>query len=189
MTCSVPTNLCCPADTGEKPYKCTWSNCTRSFSVQSNLKRHAKVHLENGGHQTGTSANQTHMDPLINTALRGPGGVNTPGASASSYTSSFLTPQTAQPLGSSHTPDGYFDPRLHARHPASHSPAPAALRHKSNMMQAYPPSPAVAVPNPDNLGGRAPSHLPFPVQGPPGRRVMGGSGYDLEMAEEDELEE
>ncbi|KAJ9094395.1 hypothetical protein QFC20_006897 [Naganishia adeliensis] len=176
--------------TGEKPYKCTWPNCTRSFSVQSNLKRHAKVHLENSGQQSGSSASQNHqMDHPINTALRGPGGVNTPGASASNYTSSFLTPQTTQPLASGHTPDGYFDPRLHSRHPASHSPAPAALRHNSNMMQSYPPSPAGAMPNPANLGGRAPSHLQFSMQGPPRRRVSGGSGYGSEMAEEDELEE
>lgn len=178
-----------PKDTGEKPYKCTWPNCTRSFSVQSNLKRHAKVHLENSGQPTGTSGNQTHMGPLINTALRGPGGVSTPGASASSYTSSFLTPQTAQPLAPVHTPDGYFDPRLHARHPASHSPAPAALRQGLNAIQSYPLLPAGAKPNSANLGGRTSSQLQFSKQAPSGRRVSGGSGYDSEMAEEDELDE
>lgn len=44
------------------------------------------------------------------------------------------------------------------------------------------------MPIPANLGGRTPSHLQFSMQGPPGR-VSGGSGYDSEMAEEDELEE
>lgn len=33
-------------DTGEKPYVCDWPHCHRQFSVQSNLKRHAKVHYE-----------------------------------------------------------------------------------------------------------------------------------------------
>ncbi|KAI5449862.1 hypothetical protein NCC49_003978 [Naganishia albida] len=175
--------------TGEKPYKCTWQNCTRSFSVQSNLKRHAKVHLENSGQQAPTGGNQTHhMDP-VNTALRGLGAVGTPGGSASSYTSSFLTPQTAQPLAAGHTPDGYFDSRLHARHPASHSPAPASMRHNSNMVP-YPPPQAGAMPNSGNGQRRAmPSHLQFATQGSQSRRVSGPSGYDSEMAEEDELEE
>ncbi|ORY32582.1 hypothetical protein BCR39DRAFT_450540, partial [Naematelia encephala] len=30
--------------TGERPFACREPGCGRSFSVQSNLKRHAKVH-------------------------------------------------------------------------------------------------------------------------------------------------
>lgn len=113
----------CAADTGEKPYKCTWPNCTRSFSVQSNLKRHAKVHLEQ--QSTPGSSNILHLGEH-NALSRVSEGDHTPGASSSaSYRSDFLTPQTGQPLPSERTPDGYFDARLHARHPASHSPAPS----------------------------------------------------------------
>ncbi|KAI8366104.1 uncharacterized protein BYT42DRAFT_505363 [Radiomyces spectabilis] len=31
--------------TGEKPYKCMVENCGRRFSVVSNLRRHAKIHV------------------------------------------------------------------------------------------------------------------------------------------------
>ncbi|ORZ01340.1 hypothetical protein BCR43DRAFT_433397, partial [Syncephalastrum racemosum] len=30
--------------TGEKPYKCPYPSCDRRFSVQSNMRRHARVH-------------------------------------------------------------------------------------------------------------------------------------------------
>lgn len=30
--------------TGEKPYICFYPNCNRSFSVQSNMRRHMKIH-------------------------------------------------------------------------------------------------------------------------------------------------
>ncbi|NXD32698.1 YL8J protein, partial [Spelaeornis formosus] len=47
--------------TGERPFVCKEPSCRRRFSVQSNLKRHAKVHqlgAQNGGpplHQPGPS--------------------------------------------------------------------------------------------------------------------------------------
>ncbi|KAI8342335.1 hypothetical protein BC941DRAFT_344836 [Chlamydoabsidia padenii] len=31
--------------TGEKPYRCNVDGCGRRFSVVSNLRRHAKIHL------------------------------------------------------------------------------------------------------------------------------------------------
>ena len=47
------------ADTGERPFVCEEPGCGRRFSVQSNLKRHAKVH------QLGTaSASSTHQLPV-----------------------------------------------------------------------------------------------------------------------------
>ncbi|OAD05621.1 C2H2-type zinc finger transcription factor [Mucor lusitanicus CBS 277.49] len=30
--------------TGEKPFKCTHPGCRRKFSVQSNMRRHLRVH-------------------------------------------------------------------------------------------------------------------------------------------------
>jgi hypothetical protein len=33
-------------DTGERPYACSYPMCCRRFSVQSNLKRHARVHSQ-----------------------------------------------------------------------------------------------------------------------------------------------
>lgn len=37
------------SDTGERPFICEEPTCRRRFSVQSNLKRHAKVHSMPGG--------------------------------------------------------------------------------------------------------------------------------------------
>lgn len=50
-------------DTGEKPYICGWPNCNRQFSVQSNLKRHAKVHHEQAG-LTGQDVNLNESPEL-----------------------------------------------------------------------------------------------------------------------------
>ncbi|KAI8338905.1 hypothetical protein BC941DRAFT_421535 [Chlamydoabsidia padenii] len=36
--------------TGEKPFTCPEPNCDRSFSVQSNMRRHIRVHKLNGKH-------------------------------------------------------------------------------------------------------------------------------------------
>ncbi|CAL1707605.1 unnamed protein product [Somion occarium] len=37
--------------TGEKPYTCPFEGCGRSFSVQSNMRRHARVHTRNADSQ------------------------------------------------------------------------------------------------------------------------------------------
>lgn len=34
--------------TGERPFKCTFEECNRTFSVQSNMRRHARTHLQSG---------------------------------------------------------------------------------------------------------------------------------------------
>lgn len=121
---SCPEFISIFADTGEKPYKCTWPNCTRSFSVQSNLKRHAKVHLENSGQHSASGNNRLHLGEHHHTALSrvSEGEPTSVASSSTSYRGDFLTPQTGQPLPAGGTPEGYFDIRLHARHPASHSP-------------------------------------------------------------------
>lgn len=192
--CLTASRLSLPffSDTGEKPYKCTWPNCTRSFSVQSNLKRHAKVHFENSGQHTVSSGNQfLHMDTGSHghgnsAVVRGSNSVATPNAkSSTSYQGGFLTPQTTQPLAPGSTPEGYFDVRLHSRHHASHSPAPLALKHGTSPFLSQ----AGAMTNLVNAGSRIPSHLQYSVQGPQGRRVSGSSAYeDPELAEEDELD-
>ncbi|OCH95176.1 hypothetical protein OBBRIDRAFT_721342 [Obba rivulosa] len=37
--------------TGEKPFTCPYEGCGRSFSVQSNMRRHARVHTRGAGSQ------------------------------------------------------------------------------------------------------------------------------------------
>ncbi|KAI0305757.1 hypothetical protein B0F90DRAFT_1700817 [Multifurca ochricompacta] len=34
--------------TGERPFRCTFEGCSRTFSVQSNMRRHARTHLQSG---------------------------------------------------------------------------------------------------------------------------------------------
>ncbi|KAI0278487.1 hypothetical protein BGY98DRAFT_534573 [Russula aff. rugulosa BPL654] len=34
--------------TGERPFRCTHEGCNRTFSVQSNMRRHARTHLQSG---------------------------------------------------------------------------------------------------------------------------------------------
>lgn len=34
--------------TGERPFSCTFDGCNRTFSVQSNMRRHARTHLQPG---------------------------------------------------------------------------------------------------------------------------------------------
>ncbi|OCF36968.1 hypothetical protein I316_01566 [Kwoniella heveanensis BCC8398] len=46
--------------TGERPYVCKEPTCRRRFSVQSNLKRHAKVHQLGGAGQQGTGGHPLH---------------------------------------------------------------------------------------------------------------------------------
>ncbi|KAI9572150.1 hypothetical protein HD554DRAFT_2015430, partial [Boletus coccyginus] len=49
--------------TGEKPFTCTFQGCGRSFSVLSNMRRHARVHADapSRHHQEGGSSDE-HSD-------------------------------------------------------------------------------------------------------------------------------
>lgn len=172
-------------DTGEKPYKCTWPNCTRSFSVQSNLKRHAKVHLENGGQQAIAGGNdhlniESGSGHVTSGFPGGPQSINMPGTSSSGYSTGFLTPQTAQPLSGNYKHEGYFDLRkVQAGQSASHSPAPrfskppaGPIHPTSTEIQGYIASPL----NEGNAGPRVPSHLNYSTQDP-SNRPYGGSDH------------
>lgn len=44
--------------TGEKPFVCTFEGCGRSFSVLSNMRRHARVHVEVSGPQNDASGDE-----------------------------------------------------------------------------------------------------------------------------------
>ncbi|GMK57273.1 hypothetical protein CspeluHIS016_0401070 [Cutaneotrichosporon spelunceum] len=74
--------------TGERPYVCPDPSCGRKFSVQSNLKRHAKVHHQN---------NQQH-NPMANHHGRQPG------------PHSMLSRGPPQPYGYPHPHPGHGPP-------------------------------------------------------------------------------
>lgn len=48
--------------TGEKPFTCTFEGCGRSFSVLSNMRRHARVHADTSGryHEDSDESNDAH---------------------------------------------------------------------------------------------------------------------------------
>ncbi|KAG2755272.1 hypothetical protein P692DRAFT_20869240 [Suillus brevipes Sb2] len=48
--------------TGEKPFTCTFEGCGRSFSVLSNMRRHARVHADASGryHEDSDESNDAH---------------------------------------------------------------------------------------------------------------------------------
>lgn len=53
MSTNRPLIKLTSADTGERPFICKEPSCRRRFSVQSNLKRHAKVHQAGGAGAEG----------------------------------------------------------------------------------------------------------------------------------------
>ncbi|KAA1476089.1 hypothetical protein DENSPDRAFT_492841 [Dentipellis sp. KUC8613] len=44
--------------TGERPYMCTVEGCGRTFSVQSNMRRHARTHSQSGNQMRGSSSEE-----------------------------------------------------------------------------------------------------------------------------------
>ncbi|KAJ9093188.1 hypothetical protein QFC21_006505 [Naganishia friedmannii] len=168
-------------DTGEKPYKCTWPNCTRSFSVQSNLKRHAKVHLENGGQQA-TAGGNDHVTTETGSGHLAAGfpGTSTPGGPP--YSTGFLTPQTAQPMPANYKPEGYFELRnIHAGQSAPHLPVPSGPSKPhpgpphptSTETQGYLASPIHV----GNTGPRVPFRFHHATQDPLIRRASDSGAY------------
>lgn len=98
--------------TGERPYVCPEPSCRRRFSVQSNLKRHAKVHQMGQG---GPSLSQLQAPPL-----RGPPG---PGG----YFGHPL-PYGAPPPGP--PPPGYPPHPGYVDGPRYHQPPPPGEHHR-----------------------------------------------------------
>lgn len=56
--------------TGEKPFKCTWNNCGRLFSVRSNMIRHRKLHDRDASSIKNDDDTQTQELKMANTLHR-----------------------------------------------------------------------------------------------------------------------
>ncbi|KIP10881.1 hypothetical protein PHLGIDRAFT_64854 [Phlebiopsis gigantea 11061_1 CR5-6] len=51
--------------TGERPYVCPFEGCGRSFSVQSNMRRHARVHTRNADSQADQDQDDEDEDDEV----------------------------------------------------------------------------------------------------------------------------
>jgi hypothetical protein len=158
------------SDTGERPFVCKEPSCRRRFSVQSNLKRHAKVHqlgAQNGGpplHQPGPS------HPIN-------GGVSRP--IERSHRHSIPPHPVGQGFYHPHHPGPHqhLHPHAHPRHPSQ--------AHGHPGFTSYPPPPGYG----HEQGYRPPR--PQDVRAGKGGPQRVGPGFSEEgwEDEEDELEE
>ncbi|KAI0062907.1 hypothetical protein BV25DRAFT_1824957 [Artomyces pyxidatus] len=59
--------------TGERPYACTFEGCDRTFSVQSNMRRHARTHTQTGQAQESSGEDESEGSPHISPRATGSG--------------------------------------------------------------------------------------------------------------------
>ncbi|BEI91899.1 uncharacterized protein CcaverHIS019_0407190 [Cutaneotrichosporon cavernicola] len=110
--------------TGERPYVCPDPTCGRKFSVQSNLKRHAKVHHQNNQQQNAMGNHHARQHPPPGPSMMGRG---PPQPGAYGYPGHPPHPAHGPPM-----------PPPHMVHPSHHPHAPGP----------YGPPPAGFLPNP-----------------------------------------
>ncbi|WVW83680.1 hypothetical protein I302_105701 [Kwoniella bestiolae CBS 10118] len=142
--------------TGERPYVCKEPTCRRRFSVQSNLKRHAKVH------QLGAAALQQH-----NGHPHGPPGLAMPHHGHPAHPGMPRAPHS-HPGTVSQGPPGPHGQMYHPPPPGYYPPPPPpGYPHPHAAHYGAPPGPPGYGPPPPHVA----MGMPPPHQGPGWRSV------------------